>query len=157
MAQAILGDSFPPEKRGLAFALYGITVICVAIDALAIRLMHAGLSMHTAQQQALGRLYALVQAQAAVLSYVDVYWLLAVASMMMFLGSFLLKRYEPGKGGNASVHKNLNEMRRRDIPCGYVRKLLPRDTGKRMSESTIDSAAGAGLGLCGHAIVLAVA
>jgi len=25
MAQAILGDSFPPEKRGLAFALYGIT------------------------------------------------------------------------------------------------------------------------------------
>jgi MFS transporter, DHA2 family, multidrug resistance protein len=28
MAQAILGDSFPPEKRGLAFALYGITVIC---------------------------------------------------------------------------------------------------------------------------------
>src|SRR6201987_1050836 len=28
MAQAILGDTFPPEKRGLAFALYGITVIC---------------------------------------------------------------------------------------------------------------------------------
>src|ERR1700680_1077183 len=28
MAQAILGDSFPPAKRGLAFALYGITAIC---------------------------------------------------------------------------------------------------------------------------------
>src|SRR6201993_3056553 len=28
MAQAILADTFPPEKRGLAFALYGITVIC---------------------------------------------------------------------------------------------------------------------------------
>jgi MFS transporter, DHA2 family, multidrug resistance protein len=28
MAQAILGDTFPPEKRGLAFALYGITAIC---------------------------------------------------------------------------------------------------------------------------------
>src|SRR5258708_15048524 len=28
MAQAILGDSFPPAKRGLAFALYGITTIC---------------------------------------------------------------------------------------------------------------------------------
>jgi MFS transporter, DHA2 family, multidrug resistance protein len=27
MAQAILADSFPPEKRGLAFALYGITVV----------------------------------------------------------------------------------------------------------------------------------
>jgi MFS family permease len=28
MTQAILADTFPPEKRGLAFALYGITVIC---------------------------------------------------------------------------------------------------------------------------------
>jgi MFS transporter, DHA2 family, multidrug resistance protein len=27
MAQAILNDTFPPEKRGLAFALYGITAI----------------------------------------------------------------------------------------------------------------------------------
>jgi DHA2 family multidrug resistance protein len=27
MAQAILADTFPPEKRGLAFALYGVTVI----------------------------------------------------------------------------------------------------------------------------------
>src|SRR6202166_2213786 len=28
MAQSILGDTFPPEKRGLAFSLYGITAIC---------------------------------------------------------------------------------------------------------------------------------
>src|SRR5260221_9021436 len=28
MAQAILGDTFPPEKRGLSFALYGVTAIC---------------------------------------------------------------------------------------------------------------------------------
>src|SRR5260221_4792172 len=28
MTQAILADTFPPEKRGLAFALYGITIIC---------------------------------------------------------------------------------------------------------------------------------
>ena len=27
LAQAILADSFPPEKRGLAFALYGVTAI----------------------------------------------------------------------------------------------------------------------------------
>src|SRR2546425_2154296 len=27
MAQAILADTFPPEKRGLAFALYGITAV----------------------------------------------------------------------------------------------------------------------------------
>src|ERR1700721_2441859 len=28
MAQSILGDSFTPQKRGLAFSLYGITTIC---------------------------------------------------------------------------------------------------------------------------------
>src|SRR5215510_9261542 len=28
MAQAILADTFPPEKQGLAFALYGITIAC---------------------------------------------------------------------------------------------------------------------------------
>jgi hypothetical protein len=68
------------------------------------RLTRAGVSAHTAQQQAMGRLYALVQSQAAVLSYVDVYWLLAVASAIMFVASFLLKRNEPGKGAKVSVH-----------------------------------------------------
>src|ERR1700744_2077325 len=28
MTQAILADTFPPEKRGLAFALYGVNAIC---------------------------------------------------------------------------------------------------------------------------------
>ncbi|HWC16448.1 MAG TPA: DHA2 family efflux MFS transporter permease subunit [Terriglobales bacterium] len=28
MTQAILADTFPAEKRGLAFALYGITIVC---------------------------------------------------------------------------------------------------------------------------------
>src|SRR3984957_2020463 len=28
MAQAILGDTFPPARRGLAFALYGVTIVC---------------------------------------------------------------------------------------------------------------------------------
>jgi DHA2 family multidrug resistance protein len=50
-----------------------------ATTALAMRLTTAGLSAHAAQQQALARMYALVQSQAAVLSYVEVYWLLAMA------------------------------------------------------------------------------
>jgi len=75
-----------------------------SITALAMRLTRAGASAHAAQQQALGRLYALVQSQAAVLSYVDIYWLLAMASMIMFVASFLLKRNEPGKGAKVSVH-----------------------------------------------------
>src|SRR6267154_1720138 len=75
-----------------------------SIAGLAIRLTRSGLSMHVAQQQALGRLYAMVQAQAAVLSYVDAYWLLSLISVIMFVGSFFLKRNEPGKSGNVSVH-----------------------------------------------------
>jgi MFS transporter, DHA2 family, multidrug resistance protein len=75
-----------------------------SITGLAMRLTRAGLSAHDAQRQAMGRLYAMVQAQAAVLSYIDVYWLLAVASALMFVGSFFLKRNDLGKGGNVSVH-----------------------------------------------------
>jgi len=76
----------------------------VAITALTMRLTRAGVSAHTAQQQAMGRLYALVQSQATVLSYVDVYWLLSMGSAIMFFASFLLKRNEPGKGAKVSVH-----------------------------------------------------
>ncbi|HEX3941134.1 MAG TPA: MFS transporter, partial [Acidobacteriaceae bacterium] len=75
-----------------------------ATTALAIRLTRSGLSAHAAQQQALGRLYAVIQAQAGVLSYIDVYWLLAVGSLIMFVASFLLKRNTPGKSGKVSVH-----------------------------------------------------
>jgi len=75
-----------------------------AITALTTRLTRAGVSAHTAQQQATGRLYALVQSQAAILSYVDMYWLLATGSAIMFVASFLLKRNELGKGAKVSVH-----------------------------------------------------
>ena len=75
-----------------------------ALTSLSRGLAHAGLSAHAAQQQALGRLYGLVQSQAAVLSYVDAYWLLSMCSSIMFVSSFLLKKNEPGKGGNVSVH-----------------------------------------------------
>jgi DHA2 family multidrug resistance protein len=75
-----------------------------SITALAMRLTRSGLNAHAAQQQALGRLYAMVQSQAAVLSYVDMYWLLAMGSVIMFVASFLLKRNEPAKGAKVSVH-----------------------------------------------------
>jgi DHA2 family multidrug resistance protein len=75
-----------------------------AITGLATRLTQAGLSVHAAQQQALTRMYALVQAQAAVVSYVEVYWLISMTSAIMCVCSFLLKRNEPGKRENVSVH-----------------------------------------------------
>src|SRR5271170_2299346 len=75
-----------------------------AIGALTVRLSHAGMSVPDARHQAMGRLYAMVQAQAAVLSYIDVYWLLAMGSLIMFVASFLLKRNDPGKSAKVSVH-----------------------------------------------------
>jgi MFS transporter, DHA2 family, multidrug resistance protein len=75
-----------------------------ALTGLTMTLTRAGLSVHSAQQQALARLYALLQSQSAVLSYVDAYWLLSICSAAMFFSSFLLKRNELGRRGNVSLH-----------------------------------------------------
>jgi len=75
-----------------------------AVAALANRLTHVGLSSHFAHQQALGRMYGVLIVQAQAISYVEVYWLLAVASVLMFLLSFLLARNEPGAAGDVPVH-----------------------------------------------------
>jgi hypothetical protein len=45
-----------------------------------------------------------VQAQAAVVSYVEMYWLISITSGIMFVCSFLLKRNQPGKAVKVSVH-----------------------------------------------------
>ena len=75
-----------------------------AVAALANHLTQVGLTTHAAQQQAIARMYNLVIAQAEALSYVDVYWLLAVCSALMFLLSFLLAKNEPGAGEEVAVH-----------------------------------------------------
>jgi Transposase len=75
-----------------------------AVAGLTSRLTHVGLSMHSAQQQALARMYSVVMAQAQALSYVDIYWLLAATSALMFLLCFLLAKNEPSKGGRVAVH-----------------------------------------------------
>ncbi len=49
-------------------------------------------------------MYSFVMAQAQALSYVEIYWLLAATSAVMFLLCFLLAKNEPGKGGNVAVH-----------------------------------------------------
>jgi hypothetical protein len=46
----------------------------------------------------------LLVAQAQALSYVEIYWLLASTSALMFFLCFLLAKNEPGKGGNVPVH-----------------------------------------------------
>jgi DHA2 family multidrug resistance protein len=75
-----------------------------ALNGLVQRLTHAGLSLHEAQRQALARLYAALQAQAAALAYIDTYWVLGIAAVIMFFLSFVLKKNAPGKSANVSVH-----------------------------------------------------
>ena len=42
--------------------------------------------------------------QAQAISYVEVYWLLTIISVLMFFLSFLLAKNEPGAGGQVSMH-----------------------------------------------------
>jgi DHA2 family multidrug resistance protein len=76
-----------------------------AINGLAQQLVHAGLSLHEAQRQALARIYASVQEQAATLAYIDTFWALGVAAVVMFALSFVLKKNDPQADvGTASTH-----------------------------------------------------
>ena len=69
------------------------------------QLTHAGLSLHEAQRQALARIYATLQAQAAALAYIDTYWVLGIAAVIMFFSSFILRRNDPkARRGSVSAH-----------------------------------------------------
>jgi DHA2 family multidrug resistance protein len=75
------------------------------VNGLVQQLTHAGLSLHEAQRQALSRIYAHVQAQAAALAYIDTFWVLGIAAVIMFFLSFVLKRNDPHAGrGSVSAH-----------------------------------------------------
>lgn len=75
-----------------------------AAAGLTMRLNHAGIGYADAHTNAVGRLARMLRAQAAVLSYIDLYWILAVAGAVMFALSFLLKKNKPGEGGGIPVH-----------------------------------------------------
>lgn len=73
-----------------------------ALAALATRLTHVGLSVHYARQQALARMYAMLTGRGQTISYVEVYWLLAIVSVLLFFLSFLLAKNRPG--GQVAMH-----------------------------------------------------
>ena len=75
-----------------------------AIQGTAQQLARGGLSTFGAQQQATARLYAELKVQAATLAYIDTYWLLAVAAMIMFGLSFLLQKNRPGGRKSVPMH-----------------------------------------------------
>lgn len=64
------------------------TQFFAAADRLTIRLSHAGIGYADAHRNAIARLARTVESQAAVLSYIDLYWILAVATTIMFFLSF---------------------------------------------------------------------
>jgi DHA2 family multidrug resistance protein len=49
-------------------------------------------------------MYAALLGQAQAISYVEVYWLLAMLSVLMFFLSFLLAKNQPGAGGQVAMH-----------------------------------------------------
>jgi len=73
------------------------------VNGLAQRLTHFGLSPHDAQMRAQALIYQSVQVQAASLAYVDTFMVLAVGSAIMFFLAFILKKNDPGGGGDLAV------------------------------------------------------
>jgi len=72
-------------------------------NGLTAQLSYAGVSGGQAQQQALARIYGLVQAQAASIAYLDAYMMLSAGAGIMFFLSFILKKNDPHKGGASST------------------------------------------------------
>ena len=68
------------------------------------RLAGGGLGTYEAQRQAYARFYAMVQAQAQALAYIDTFWTLAVGAALMFGLAFVLKGNDPRAGGTVTVH-----------------------------------------------------
>ena len=70
-----------------------------ALDGLTARLTSLGMSVPDARTHAYARIYQALQAQAATLAYIDMFWLLAIGASIMFAMSFLLAKNNPGGGG----------------------------------------------------------
>ncbi len=65
--------------------------------------IRSGMSPPDAQHRAYASVYQTVQVQASTLAYIDTFMVLAVVSAIMFVLSFLLKKNEPGGGGEMAV------------------------------------------------------
>lgn len=74
-----------------------------SLDGLAQHIANSGMNIHEAQSRAYATLYRAVQAQAAALAYIDTFWILSIGAAVMFLLSFLLRKNDPGAGGEVAV------------------------------------------------------
>jgi MFS transporter, DHA2 family, multidrug resistance protein len=91
--QARLVEHARPDNPNFQNTLNGLTQ----------HIANSGLGAHEAQGQAYARIYEGLQAQAASLSYIDTFMVLAVGAGIMFLLSFMLKKNDPGGGGATIV------------------------------------------------------
>jgi MFS transporter, DHA2 family, multidrug resistance protein len=73
------------------------------IDSTTKSLQAAGYSHADAQFRAMARFNNIMASQGSVLSYVDIYMVLAVTGAVLFVLSFFLKRNQPGAGGDVPV------------------------------------------------------
>jgi len=74
-----------------------------SVEALAGHLGASGLDAVQATGQAYARMYQAVIGQATTLAYIDTFWVLCIGAAIMFLLSFVLKRNNPGAGGEVAV------------------------------------------------------
>ena len=87
----------------VAYTTMGHPVFLQTHKALANRLAIAGLGASRGSDQAYARLYQAVIGQATTLAYIDVFWVLATMSGIMFLLSFALRRNDPAAAGAAAA------------------------------------------------------
>ena len=79
----------------------GSATFRTGVEGLTSGLVRAGFSLEDAQARAHAVLYGVAQQQAATLSYIDTFWILGIAAVIMFALSFTLKKNELG---HAAVH-----------------------------------------------------
>jgi len=75
----------------------------LAVRGVAAHLAVSGLDASLASRQAYGRVYRAVIGQATTLAYIDTFWVLGVGAAIMFVLSFLLRKNEPGGGGEVAI------------------------------------------------------
>jgi len=74
-----------------------------SVNGLTRGLVHFGLSAPDAQAGAYARIYQSIQRQAGSLAYIDTFMVLCVGAAIMFFLSFILKKNEPGGGGELAA------------------------------------------------------
>jgi len=91
--QEILGDYVRQGNFNLQNSVNGLTQ----------HIATSGFSTPDAQKHAYALIYQTVQDQAATLAYIDTFMVLAVGSAIMFFLAFILKKNQPGAGGDLAV------------------------------------------------------